>query len=152
MNSQDFLDGGLTLDASLEAGAMLQEGGIDAIELSGGTIVSGELSPSRGGIRSPEKEAYFRESAKAFKDELDVPLILVGGIRSMPTAENLVEEGYADYISLSRPLIREPDLIKRWEAGDLRDASCLSDNQCFKPATAGEGIYCVVEKKLQEKS
>ncbi len=52
---------------------------------------------------------------------------------------------------MSRPFIREPDLIKRWESGDLRKAECLSDNQCFGPAMAGEGIYCVTEKK-QKKS
>jgi 2,4-dienoyl-CoA reductase-like NADH-dependent reductase (Old Yellow Enzyme family) len=147
MNCQDFLEGGLTLDDSLKIGTMLGEGGIDAIELSGGTFVSGKLSPSRGGIKSEDKEAYFREAAKLFKENLNVPLILVGGNRSFQLAEQLVNEEYADYISMSRPFIREPDLIKRWESGDLRKAECLSDNQCFGPATAGEGIYCVTEKK-----
>jgi 2,4-dienoyl-CoA reductase-like NADH-dependent reductase (Old Yellow Enzyme family) len=147
MNCRDFLEGGLTLEDSLKIGTMLVEGGIDAIELSGGTIVSGRLSPSRGGIKSEDKEAYFREAAKLFKENLSVPLILVGGNRSFQLAEQLVNEEYADYISMSRPFIREPDLIKRWESGDLRKAECLSDNQCFGPATAGEGIYCVTEKK-----
>ncbi len=151
MNCEDFLEGGLTLDDSLKIGTMLAEGGIDAIELSGGTFVSGKLSPSRGGIKSEDKEAYFREAAKLFKENLDVPLILVGGNRSFQLAEQLVNEGYADYISMSRPFIREPDLIKRWESGDLRKAECLSDNLCFGPATAGEGIYCVTEKKQKEK-
>ncbi|MBW2616397.1 MAG: NADH:flavin oxidoreductase, partial [Deltaproteobacteria bacterium] len=151
MNSQDFLESGLTLDDSLKIGTMLREEGIDAIELSGGTFVSGKLNPSRGGIKSEDKEAYFREAAKLFKENLSVPLILVGGNRSFQLAEQLVNEGYADYISMSRPLIREPDLIKRWESGDLRKAECLSDNQCFGPARAGEGIYCVTEKKQKEK-
>jgi len=152
MNSQDFLDGGLTLEDSLKVGAMLQEGGIDAIELSGGTIVSGKLSPSRMGIKSEEKEAYFKDSAKAFKEALKVPIIMVGGIRSFQLAERLVALGYTDYVSMSRPFIREPDLIKRWASGDLRKAACISDNQCFGPGMAGEGIYCVVEKKLRKKS
>ena len=151
MNCQDFLEGGLTLDDSLKIGTMLGEGGIDAIELSGGTFVSGKLNPSRVGIKSEEKEAYFREAAKLFKEKINVPLILVGGNRSFELAEQLVDEGYADYISMSRPFIREPGLIKRWESGDLRKAECLSDNQCFGPAMAGEGIYCVTEKK-QKKS
>lgn len=146
MNSEDFLDGGLSLDDSIKVGAVLQDGGIDGIELSGGSIVSGDLSPSRGKITSEDKEAYFRDAAKAFKENLRVPLILVGGIRSFRMAERLVEEGYADYISMSRPFIREPDLVKRWKSGDLRKATCVSDNQCFGPATAGEGIYCVVER------
>ena len=152
LNSQDFLDGGLTSEDSLKVGTMLQEGGIDAIELSGGTLVSGKLSPSRMGIKSEEKEAYFRESAKAFKEALEVPIIMVGGNRSFQLAERLVVQGYTDYVSMSRPFIREPDLIKRWASGDLRKAACISDNQCFGPGMAGEGIYCVVEKKLKKKS
>ena len=151
MNSEDFLDHGLTLADSVEVGAMLQENGIDAIELSGGTLLSRKLSPSRMGIDSEEKEAYFREAARSFKKELRVPLILVGGNRSLQVSEKLVEEKYADYISMARPFIREPDLIKRWESGDLRRAACISDTQCFGPARAGDGIYCVVEKK-QEKA
>ncbi len=150
MNSQDFLENGLSLQDALIVGAMLDEGGIDAIELSGGTMLSGHLSASRTKISSEEKEAYFKEAARAFKERIPVPLILVGGVRSFHVAENLVNEGVADYISMSRPFIREPDLIKRWESGDLRRAQCLSDNQCFGPARDGEGIYCVVERKARK--
>ncbi|MCF8081872.1 MAG: NADH:flavin oxidoreductase [Deltaproteobacteria bacterium] len=151
MNSEDFLDSGLTLAESVQVGVMLQERGLDAIELSGGTLVSGELSPSRAGITSSDREAYFKEAAREFKKHVHIPLILVGGNRSHEVAERLIDEGYADYISMSRPFIREPGLINRWAAGDLRPATCLSDNQCFGPALAGEGIQCVVEKKLAEK-
>ncbi len=152
LNSQDFLEGGLLLEDSVKIGRWLQDDGIDAIELSGGTLKSAPLSPSRSGITSEEKEAYFTEGAKAFKKKVTVPILLVGGIRSWPVAERIIEQGIADYISMSRPFIREPGLIRRWQSGDLRPALCLSDNQCFGPAMAGEGIYCVVEKKEKEKS
>ena len=151
LNSEDFLEGGLTLDDSVQAGQMLEKGGIDAIELSGGTFFSGKRNPSRIGIATEEKEAYFKEAAKTFKQKISIPLILVGGNRSFQVAAQLVQDGYADYISMSRPFIREPGLIKRWASGDLRKAKCLSDNFCFKPAMEGEGIYCVVEKRLKEK-
>jgi len=151
LNSQDFLEGGLTLEDSLRIGRLLQEDGIDAIELSGGSLRSGQLTPFRKGITNEEKEAYFLEAAKVFKRAIKVPLILVGGIRSLAVAERIVEQGWADYISMSRPFIREPGLIKRWKSGDLRKASCLSDNQCFGPAAAGEGIYCVVDKNEKQK-
>jgi len=151
LNSQDFVERGLTLEDSLKIGRLLQEDGIDAIELSGGTFQSGQLMPSRVGITNEEKEAYFLEAAKVFKETIKVPLILVGGIRSLPVAQRIIEQGWADYISMSRPFIRESGLIKRWKSGDPRKASCLSDNQCFGPAMAGEGIYCVVEKKEKQK-
>jgi 2,4-dienoyl-CoA reductase-like NADH-dependent reductase (Old Yellow Enzyme family) len=151
LNSEDGLEGGLTLSDALKVGAMLQEAGIDGIEVSGGTVVSGTLGASRPGIKSEEKEAYFRTASKAFKEALDVPIILVGGVRSPDLAERLLEQGVADYFSMSRPLIREPDLVKRWASGDRAKARCLSDNQCFEPGRAGEGVYCVTEKKEKEK-
>jgi len=152
MNSRGFLEGGLDLQDSVAVGRMLQEGGIDAIELSGGTLVSGKLGPSRPGIRSQEKEAYFEDAAKAFKGAVGIPLILVGGIRSIDVAERLLREGTADYLSMCRPLIREPGLVNRWRAGDHRSAACLSDNMCFEPARAGKGIYCLTEEKEKERA
>jgi 2,4-dienoyl-CoA reductase-like NADH-dependent reductase (Old Yellow Enzyme family) len=150
MNGRDFIDNGLGLEDSLQVGRMLANGGIDAIELSGGFLTGGKLNPSRMGIHSEEKEAYFRQEAKAMRAQTGVPLILVGGNRSFRMAERIVAEGAADYISMSRPLIREPGLINRWKSGNLAKSACISDNQCFGPAMAGEGIYCVTEKKEKE--
>ncbi len=75
------------------------------------------------------------------------PLILVGGIRSYSVAEKLVQDGTADYVSMSRPLIREPDLINRWKSGNHEKSGCDSDNLCFKPAMTGRGIYCVRKER-----
>jgi 2,4-dienoyl-CoA reductase-like NADH-dependent reductase (Old Yellow Enzyme family) len=150
MNSEDVIDGGLTVNDSLQAALMLERAGVDAIELSGGTVVTGDHC--RKDIDSEEKEAYWRKAAKAFKEKLAVPLILVGGIRSVQLAEKLHADGYADYFSMSRPFIREPNLVARWASGDQRKAACLSDNLCRGPLMAGGGIYCVVEKEQQKKA
>ncbi len=146
MNCRDFAENGLSLEDSLQVGRMLAAAGLDAIELSGGLITGGKLSPSRFGIKSEEQEAYFKEDAQAFKNEISIPLILVGGMRSFEVAERLVEDGVADYVSMSRPLIREPGLINRWKAGDRGRALCKSDNLCFGPGMQGKGIYCVTEE------
>jgi len=151
MNCQDFIDNGLTLEDSLQAASLLAENGIDAIELSGGILTGGKLSPSRLGIKTEEKEAYFQQDAAAFKKQIHVPLILVGGNRSFQVAERLVEDGVADYLSMSRPLIREPGLINRWKSGDLARAACVSDNMCFEPARKGDGIYCLTEQRQTAK-
>ncbi|MBM4305591.1 MAG: NADH:flavin oxidoreductase [Deltaproteobacteria bacterium] len=147
LNCRDFIENGMSLEDSLQVASYLADAGIDAIELSGGFLTSDKLSPSRLGINIVEKEAYFQEEARAVKKETGIPLILVGGIRSFEVAERLVDEGVADYISMSRPLIREPELIRRWKAGDRRRAECRSDNLCFKPGMDGEGIYCVVKSR-----
>ena len=55
-----------------------------------------------------------------------------------------------DYISMARPLIREPGLANRWLQGDRKLAMCIS---CNKRSCCREegGIDCVIEKKKQEK-
>ena len=151
INSQDFIENGLTLADSVKVATLLAAAGIDAIELSGGMVGSEKFMPSRTGINSEETEAYFREAARILKKQISVPLILVGGLRSLEVAEGLMEEGAADYISMCRPFIREPALINRWKAGDRRKSTCLSDNQCFIPGRKGKGIYCVVEEREQAK-
>jgi 2,4-dienoyl-CoA reductase-like NADH-dependent reductase (Old Yellow Enzyme family) len=146
INSEDCLENGLTLEDSIAAAKLLADAGIDAIELSGGTLISGKLSPSRAGINQEDKEAYFKEAAAAYKKAVDVPLILVGGMRSLNVARQTIAAGAADYIAMCRPFIREPGLIKRWQSGDTAPARCKSDNLCFGPAMKGQGILCVVEE------
>jgi 2,4-dienoyl-CoA reductase-like NADH-dependent reductase (Old Yellow Enzyme family) len=148
LNSQDFIDGGLTVDDMLVVAALLEKWGVDAIEMSGGTIyASGEFSAIRTGVlANPEEEVYYRDAALRFKREISVPLMLVGGIRSLDVAEALVDEGVADYVSLCRPLIREPGLVNRWRSGDRRRVGCLSENACFGPLMKGEGLVCPVKK------
>ncbi len=146
INSEDHVANGLSRDDSIRACSMLADAGIDAIELTGGTLSSGKLSPSRTGITSEEKEAYFTDAAKALKQKIDTPLILVGGIRSLRMAEKTIHAGTADFISMCRPFIREPGLINRWKSGDASPARCKSDNLCFGPALEGKGVYCVVDE------
>ena len=146
INCGDFYENGMIPEDAVRVGEMLVQGGIDAIEVSGGLFISTKLSPSRMGIHSPDKEAYFQTEAGMFRKAVDVPLILVGGNRSLQVARRIVSEEVADYISMSRPFIREPGLVNRWKSGDHTKAACLSDNQCFGPARLGRGIYCVTEK------
>jgi len=151
LNSQDFTDNGLNLADSIQAAQILADSGLDAIELSGGLLINPKLSPSRLGIKSKEKEAYFQQEAKSFKQRIGLPLILVGGNRSFEVAERLVDDGVADYISMSRPFIREPDLINRWQSGDTSKAGCVSDNMCFGPGQKGQGVYCVTAERQTQK-
>jgi len=142
VNASDFVEGGVTIDDTIALSSLLYEDGIDAVELSGGTHRSGANIPSRVGQETAEREAYYRSEAKRFKETLPVPLILVGGIRSFDIAEGLVRDGVTDYIALSRPLVREPDLVNRWKAGNRERARCISDSLCLKKALSG-AIVCV---------
>lgn len=143
LNGRDFIEGGLEPEESVEAAVRMEQAGLDAIELSSGMTKFSRFGSARTKISSQAKEAYNQEEARVFRRRLKIPLILVGGIRSLPVAERLVAEGACDFISMSRPLIREPDLVNRWQSGDRRKAACTSDNLCFGPARSGEGLYCV---------
>jgi 2,4-dienoyl-CoA reductase-like NADH-dependent reductase (Old Yellow Enzyme family) len=153
MNSNDFLEGGITEEDMVASAALLQKAGVDAVELSGGTRYSGKMLPVRiQRNRTAAEEVYYRSGALRYKEKIGIPLMLVGGIRSFETAEDLVKTKTTDYVSLSRPLIREPNLIRRWESGDTRKACCISDNLCFKPIRDGNGMYCLVEERSRREA
>jgi len=145
INCEDFIENGLSLEDSVRTCLLLAEKGIDAIELSGGLLTDKRLGPSRTGIDSADREAYFQKQARYFKKCVALPLILVGGIRSYSTVQRLLAEGIADYISMSRPLICEPDLIKRWKNGNREKSRCDSDNRCLRTTLTGRGVYCVAK-------
>ncbi len=152
LNSEDFLPNGLTVDDMIKTCEMLELAGIEGIEMSGGTFLSGKNSPSRQGKPGPGKpEAYYEPAARRYKKTVKAPLMLVGGLRTIETAEKLVTDGVVDYIAMCRPFIREPGLVNRWKSGDRRPALCVSDSGCFKPGFEGKGVSCVVEARQKSR-
>ncbi len=145
INCDDFLDGGFVLADFVPLCLMLENENVDAIEVSGGTHFSDPryFCSRPVGTVPREQEIYFKEAAELYQRKVGVPLILVGGVRSLEVADHVVRSGLADYVSLSRPLVRDPGLIKRWHEGDSRPSTCTSCNLCFGPVRAGEGLYCV---------
>ena len=154
LNSQDFLEGGFTVEDMLDVASFLGDAAVDAIEMSGGHHVEGifgKFFPARKARADGEERPYYLEEARCYKGRVRVPLMLVGGIRSLEWARRVVSEGIADYVSLCRPLIREPGLIDRWKSRDTTRSACLSDNDCFNPALKGEGVCCTAAAKLKQR-
>ncbi len=154
MNVDDFLEGGIDLNESLKIAKKFSQIGFAAIETSScmwAVVLRNKeeigFSPSyipesRTGINSKDKEAYHRQYAKEVKKVIgNTPLIQVGGIRSLDVIEEILVEGSADFVALSRPLIREPDLPNRWLKGTGGTAECISCNGCVG-VVAQEGVYC----------
>ena len=124
INSSDFTLGGLEQDESLYICKRLAENGIDSIEVSGnGTSVAG--------IKPHVNEAYFLNFAARLADEVDVPIILVGGLRSKDTMEEVLNKTNIELLSLSRPLLREPDFPNRLMNEDNAVSRCISCNRCY---------------------
>lgn len=147
LNCKDFVEDGLEIDESLWVAQQLSEMGIDAIEISGGTwdTAADEGKSIQKGVPRKRPEAYFLQYAEQFARSVDVPVITVGGIRSLETAEAIISARKAAMVALSRPLIREPHLVKRWLEGDRTPAQCVSCNRCLA-LTASEGLRCFKKK------
>jgi 2,4-dienoyl-CoA reductase-like NADH-dependent reductase (Old Yellow Enzyme family) len=167
LNMDDYLGIGLRPREAYQAAQKLDAMGLDGLEISGG-VNETALNMSRGespaailgrgrsllarlyfriatGIQRPRtrfEEAYFLNHAQRLKPALSIPLILVGGIRRLEMAEEIIKKGWADFISLARPLIREPGLPKRWLAGDRAPAQCEFCNCCLGEIERGNVLMC----------
>ena len=138
VNSSDFTYGGLDNDESLELCKLLALGGIDSIEVSGnGTSVSG--------IRAHVNEGYFLPFAAKLAEEADIPVIVVGGFRALDTMEAVLNRTKIELISLSRPLLCEPDLPKRMQTDPKNVSRCISCNRCY----SSDAHKCVIRKHLK---
>lgn len=144
LNSSDYLPYGFEIEDAIKVAQMLEEEGLAAIEVSGGSAESGKGSMWPG-VRLEEEEGYFVPAAALIKKKLKIPVIGLGGLRSFRIMEKLVVEGQVDLVSMSRPLIREPDLIARFERGEASASKCISCNKCFNP----RGIVCAEARKEQ---
>ena len=140
INSTDEYPGGMTEEDFIAACKLLCcrrdacGPGVDAIEVSAN-------GTSRQGIRAGVNEGSFLHAAARLADEVDVPVALVGGLRSLEFIDHVLNTTKIEYISLSRPLVREPALIRRWQQGDTHPSLCVSCNSCYRTA----GHQCVFQ-------
>jgi 2,4-dienoyl-CoA reductase-like NADH-dependent reductase (Old Yellow Enzyme family) len=141
LGMMDGVEGGLSTEEGAEIVAALAGMGIDGIEISGGVGGENKTLNVRKGVQSEAKEAYFLPLAREARKHTDLPLLLVGGFRSQTVMERVLAEGLADYISLCRPLISEPDLPNQFKEGLKEKSRCLSANNCWAEG-AGVGISC----------
>jgi 2,4-dienoyl-CoA reductase-like NADH-dependent reductase (Old Yellow Enzyme family) len=137
LGMKDGVEDGLDIEESLEVVKLCEKIGIDGIEISSGF----KSSSIRKGIRRENEEAYFLPFAKRVKPITTLPLLLVGGIRSKKVMEQILSNGDADFISLCRPLINDPDFPNKLRLGLKEKSDCISSNNCW-PEEKGIGIGC----------
>jgi 2,4-dienoyl-CoA reductase-like NADH-dependent reductase (Old Yellow Enzyme family) len=145
LGCRDYLDDGegMTIEEGASVAAALEGEGVCLIEVSHGLPGRSFRKTSHGKEKAPIREAYLLPDARVVRDATSLPLCVVGGMRSLSVMEEAVESGAVDCVSLCRPLIREPDLIKRWKSGDTRPAECLSCGACMKiDKEGGSEVRC----------
>lgn len=168
LNMADGVRGGLWLDESVTVARMLeQDGALDAIELTAGSSLQNPMYLFRGEApvaemsrampkvmrpafklfgraflhEYPYEEAYLLPYARQFREALDMPLILLGGINRIETVTQALDEGF-DFVAMGRALLREPDLVNRWQDGATHESLCVHCNKCM--ATIYRGTRCVL--------
>ncbi len=168
VNMADGVPGGLWLEESLRFARMLErDGNLDALVLTGGSSLSNPMYLFRGeaprrefaatlpaamrlGFRLvgsrflreyPFEEAFFLPYARQFRGALEMPLVLLGGINRLDTAEMALDEGFR-FVAMARALLRQPDLVARWRKGEALVGSCVHCNKCMP--TIYSGTRCVL--------
>ena len=170
LNTNDYTPKeGITLPLATKYAGWLAELGIDGLEVSSGTSNYSYMNMCRGDVPTDEflkalpwwkkpmgrlmigklegkydlKEGYHLEAAKKIKPVLgDTPLFLVGGMRTVSHMEEVLENNHADFISMSRPFIREPFLVNKIKEGKMDRVSCVSCNRCLAAVLNNIPIYC----------
>ncbi len=169
LNMEDGFRGGLTVDDAVQVARWLaQDGGVDAIQLTGGftartpmyllrgepllpRIAAGETDPVRkaalrvGSLILREDatftEAYLLATARRFLD-VGLPLMLLGGVTRRDTIEQAMFEGFA-FVAMARALLHDPDLVNRMSRDGLAASGCIPCNGCILEMELGHGAQCV---------
>jgi 2,4-dienoyl-CoA reductase-like NADH-dependent reductase (Old Yellow Enzyme family) len=145
MNCDDFTPGGFTVEDSVKVARAICERGIDSIEVSGGGLGRRKELRSRARSEAPvlAEASFAGHAAKIREATRPRPLALVDGIRSLNCMKAIVEGGLADLISMSRPFIREPDLVLNLRAGQ-EAATCITCDSC-RQFFGSEMMRCALE-------
>jgi 2,4-dienoyl-CoA reductase-like NADH-dependent reductase (Old Yellow Enzyme family) len=140
-------EAGLEVDEAVSGAARIVAAGLDGVEVSSNLMADYVSASIRAYIavdkrrairdllphrlfKTPEAEAYFLPWAIALRKQVETKVILVGGLRRTETMTKILDAGEADFISLARPLLREPDLVRQFEAGRTGLVDCTSCNIC----------------------
>ncbi|MBD3405703.1 MAG: hypothetical protein GF411_06180, partial [Candidatus Lokiarchaeota archaeon] len=139
MNCDDFVDGGLTINESMIVAERMTDLGIDLIEISGGGFDrDSSLKPRANHSDSKLAEVTYAGHAEKIRMwTRNLPLALVEGFKHRSVMDEIIERDIADIVSMSRPFIREPDLVKKLRNGQ-EDTSCTRCDACSSSEVFGK--------------
>jgi 2,4-dienoyl-CoA reductase-like NADH-dependent reductase (Old Yellow Enzyme family) len=123
---RDYHPEGKSVSDGAKQAKLLEAGGVDAIEVSEGI----EADPAHH-IRFDALSPYYIGECTETRQAISLPLILVGGMRNLSDMQAVLDEGIADAISMCRPFIMDPYLVKNLREGLTDGSGCTSCNQCL---------------------
>ena len=135
------IEGGLGLKDAIVVSKLLQEAGIDAIDVDAGTFGTDEwITPSY--YMPPACYVYLSE---AVKKELKIPVLVAGNIHDPFIAERILREGKADFIHLGRPIVADPEFPRKAMEGRKEDIrKCIACLICREAVGREVPLACSV--------
>ncbi|MCX6278907.1 MAG: NADH:flavin oxidoreductase [Bacteroidetes bacterium] len=164
MNLRDGFRGGMELDEAIKVAGILENNGVKALVLSGGFVSRTPMYVMRGampiGIMAQGmknfwmragtglfgkylmkpmtfREGYFMEDALKVRASVKIPLVFVGGVKSLKTIEDVLTKGF-DFIQIARALIHDPAFINKIKSGELTQSGCMTSNYCIARMYSGK--------------
>ncbi|WP_322011144.1 NADH:flavin oxidoreductase/NADH oxidase family protein [Paraburkholderia sp. J12] len=116
LNSADFQRGGFSADDAKQVVMLLNGLGVDLVELSGGSYEAPAMQGDARDGRTLAREAYFLEFARDIRKVAAMPVMVTGGIRRRPVAEQVVTSG-VDMVGIGTALAIDPNLPRDWRNG-----------------------------------
>lgn len=116
LNSADFQRGGFSADDARQVVTLLNEHAVDLVELSGGSYEAPAMQGEARDGRTLAREAYFVEFAQDIRTVARMPVMVTGGIRRRPVAEQVVTSG-VDMVGIGTALAVDPYLPRDWQLG-----------------------------------
>ena len=142
MNGRDHVQHGLELADAIEMAVMFEAAGADSISVSGGVHASRPYMVVPG--MSVDRGCYV-SYGDAIRKRVKVPVMVVGRINTPELAEQILEDGQADFICLSRALIADPHFPAKAKAGRVETiAPCIACNECIATVHRHKGLACTV--------
>ncbi len=172
MNQRDGFKGGIELDEAIQIAQRFEAEGASAIVPSCGFTSRTPLYMMRGNVPTmdmaanqtnpilklglimfgrfmvqtyPFEPMYLIEGARKLRDAISIPVIYVGGVLSLDNMNEAMDEGF-EFFEIGRATVRDPDFVKRLEAGEVTESDCDHCNRCIAAMDAG-GVHCVCEEK-----
>ncbi|MES1945256.1 oxidoreductase FAD/FMN-binding protein [Salinisphaera sp. PC39] len=129
LNSADFQKGGFEFDDCLRLVDMINQEGIDLLEISGGSYeqprllgYGGDSASADPGSSTARREAYFLKYASEVRRVAEMPIMVTGGFRSRDVMTDAIESGDTDIIGMGRPMCGDPEIARKLLAGEVEEA------------------------------
>jgi NADPH-dependent 2,4-dienoyl-CoA reductase/sulfur reductase-like enzyme len=142
MTADERCDGGLSVREAAVIGKILEEAGADALD-----ITSGIHGRSDKYMYAPATmpQGYNVPLAAAVKKAVSIPVMVVGSIMKPEIAEDILEQGKADYICIAKGLLADPELPRKWQTGRTEDVRpCIRCLYCCTCIHSQNPVRCAV--------